>query len=968
MPKAGAIRLEAQPGEALDRAVPVEFEFDGRTVRGFQGDTVASALYASGTTTFSRSFKYHRPRGLLCAAGNCPNCLMTVDGEPNVRTCVRPIEPGMKVQHQNAWPSLGADLLSLLDRLHWLMPVGFYYKALHRPKALWLLARNIIRRVGGLGSIDISAQHEESYRHSNRHFDVAVVGGGPAGMSAALAASEAGASVAMIDDQPELGGRLRSNGQPVDPPDGYGGKRGYELAQEMAEAVRGASGITVMPRASVFGLYQDNLLGILSGDTLVRLRAKKVVLATGASETPLLFEDNDRPGVMLASAAQRLVRLYGVRPGAAAVVATDNGRGYAAALDLMDAGVTVAAVVDSGPPNADNSAAQAVLDRGVRVLHGHRVVRALGRGRVKSVVVAPIDGVRKSGSRIRCDLICMSGALQPADALLHQAGGSSRFAGTLSRPIVDELPGNVLVAGHITGETSVADASQQGRHAGATTAAEVNAVANIESTGQPEIPLEPAAPADAVEATDAGLEYGARSFVCFCEDVTAHDVARAIDEGFEDIQTLKRYTTVSMGPCQGKMCGKRLTALCAERTGRGPGEIGVTTDRPPLQPVPLAALAGPSHMPVKRTPMDHRHRELDAVMVDSGGWQRPLHYGSPQAECAAVRERVGIIDVSTLGKLDVIGSDAGALLDRLYTHRFSDLPVGRIRYGMMCSDNGTILDDGTVTRAAADRYFVTTTSGNADVVEEWFNWWNAGSGWCAHVTNLTSAAAAINIAGPRARETLSKLTDVDLSPREFRYMRSALGRVAGVPCLFLRIGFVGEAGWELHFSAEYGEHVWSAVMEAGREFGVAPFGLEAQRILRLEKGHLIVGQDTDAVSNPLETGSEWVVRFDKDDFIGRGGLSVASQRGPKQKLVGFIMENGVVPRDGVPVVSGGHPVGRVTSARRSPTLGKGFGLAWVPVELAREGARIDVIVDDQRQPARVTLQPVYDPEGHRLRS
>ena len=477
---------------------------------------------------------------------------------------------------------------------------------------------------------------------------------------------------------------------------------------------------------------------------------------------------------------------------------------------------------------------------------------------------------------------------------------------------------------------------------------------------------------DVVDLPDSRPGSEARSFVCFCEDVTAHDIARAIDEGFEDIQTLKRYTTVSMGPCQGKMCGKRLTALCAERTGRAPGEIGGTTDRPPLQPVPLAALAGPSHMPVKRTPMHHRHRELNAVMVDAGGWQRPLHYGSPQEECAAVRERVGVIDVSTLGKLDVVGSDAGKLLDRLYTHKFSDLPVGRIRYGLMCSDNGTILDDGTVTRMSEDHYFVTTTSGNADVVEEWFNWWQAGADWCAHVTNLTAGAAAINVAGPRARETLSKLTDVNLSPRAFRYMRSASGRVAGVPCLMLRIGFVGETGWELHFPPEYGEHMWSAVLNAGQEFGISPFGLEAQRILRLEKGHLIVGQDTDAVSNPLETGSDWVVRFDKEDFIGRGGLSVARERGPRQKLVGFIMEDGMedaaTPKDGVPVVSGGRPVGRVTSARRSPTLGKGFGLAWVPVELAREGARIQVVIDDQRRPAHVTLQPVYDLEGKRLRS
>ena len=300
---------------------------------------------------------------------------------------------------------------------------------------------------------------------------------------------------------------------------------------------------------------------------------------------------------------------------------------------------------------------------------------------------------------------------------------------------------------------------------------------------------------------------------------------------------------------------------------------GITTARPPLQPVPLAALAGPSHLPIKRTPMDRNHGELGAPMVELGPWQRAYSYGSPQEECLAVRQRVGIIDVSTLGKLDVTGRDAPALLDKVYTHRFSNLRVGRIRYGLLCADNSTILDDGTVTRMADDRYFITTTTGNVDLIEEWFTWWQAGTGMCAHVTNVTSAYAAVNVAGPRARETLSKLTDVDLATSSFGCMRSPRGMVAGVPALLLRIGFVGETGWELHVPAEYGEYLWETIMDAGREFGIAPFGLEAQRILRLEKKHIIVGQDTDAVSNPLESDMEWVVRFDKEDFIGRGGLN-----------------------------------------------------------------------------------------------
>ena len=909
MPDSNQSRLEAQPGEAIDRSIPVEFEFDGRRVRAFHGDTVASALYAQGTRVFSRSFKYHRPRGLLCCSGNCPNCLVTVGDEPNVRACTRAVEPGLQVRSQNAWPSLGFDLLSMLDKLHWLMPVGFYYKALHRPKALWLLARQIIRRVGGLGSIDISSTHETEYSSRNLHADVAVVGGGPAGMAAALSAAETGASVTLIDDQPALGGHLRYSRQlrphPNPPPEGEG------ILGNLKEQVAQSPNILTFSNATVFGLYQDNLLAVLTEEGLVRLRARQVVLATGAQESPLLFENNDLPGVMLASAAQRLIALYGVLPGRQAVVATETPEGYETALQLLDAGVNVAAVVDASETPA-GQAAEAVRQRGVTVLSGHRVVKAAGRGRVKAAIVS-LNGNPNVARRIRCDLLCMAGKLQPVDALLHQMGPSQ--------------PGVTLA-----GDTD-----------------------------------------RAIEVSSPSMPSGksSRAYVCFCEDVSVHDIEQAIDEGFADVQTLKRYSTVTMGPCQGKMCGRALAGICAAHAG--PEQEGATADtfttsRPPFQPVSLAVLAGRERMPMKRSPMDRIHRELGATMVESGPWWRPHNYGSPADECAAVRERVGIIDVGTLGKLEVVGSNAGQLLDRLYTHRFSDLPVGRIRYGLMTSDNGVILDDGTVTRMAEDRYFVTTTSGNADVIEEWFNWWNAGAGNRAHVVNVTAAYGAVNVAGPKARETLGKLTGIDLSTRNLRYMRSAQGEVAGVPCLLLRIGFVGEAGWEIHFPAEYGEYIWNAIMEAGAEFGISPFGLEAQRILRLEKGHVIVGQDTDAISTPMDVGSDWAVRFDKPDFIGRGGLAVASDRGLQQRLVGFVLPVAAAPEDGTPVVSGGRPIGRVTSARISPTLGSGFGLAYVPPSLAVEGATIEVLIGGRPITGTVTLQPVYDPEGNRLRS
>ena len=655
------------------------------------------------------------------------------------------------------------------------------------------------------------------------------------------------------------------------------------------------------------------------------------------------------------------------------MVITTGDQGYHAALDLLNAGLRIAVVADSRPefPHALDAAGE-LRSRGVLVLASHVLIRGEGVRKVVGGTMARlVDGKPTTEERqFDCDVIAMSGGFQPANSLMYQAGGSTVHDESRDFEVPSELPPSIHVAGEVAGVTDLASSILQGRLAGAEAAAGLGlkpsitpAVLRKQLDGAQSAKLSKSSSTSPLVVPEQGI----KKFVCVCEDVTVKDIEQAIDEGFEDIQTLKRYTTATMGPCQGRMCHRTLARITSQRTGQSVGEIGATTSRPPVAPVSLGTLAGPGHIPVKRTPLDGKHQSLGAKIVDSGGWRRQHSYGSPQDEALLVREGVGIIDVSTLGKLDVQGNDAPALLDKVYTHRFSDLRPGRIRYGMLCADNGTIMDDGTVTRISEDHYFVTTSTANVEIIEEWFKWWLAGTGQCAHVTNVTGGLAAINVAGPKARDTLRKLTDVDLEPKAFRYMRSKRGDAAGVPTIFLRIGFVGETGWELHFPAEYAEYMWDALMDAGEEYGIGAFGVEAQRILRLEKKHIIPSQDTDMLSTPLDSESAWVVRFDKEDFIGRGGLVAAQERGAKNVLVGFVMKNDAVPDDGDPVVTGSTPIGRVTSSRLSPTLGKGFGFAVVPAELAEEGTTVHIRVGRDTYAANVTMQPFYDPDGKKLR-
>jgi sarcosine oxidase subunit alpha len=866
------LRLDPQPSERIDRSQELTFTFRGRPVRAYAGDTFGSALFAAGQRVFSRSFKYHRPRGLLCCSGSCPNCMMTVDGTPNVRVCAEPVREGADLTPQNVMGSLEHDLLAVTDKIGGpFTPVGFYYRTMIRPRRAWPLYEKFLRNLAGLGRIDPHAERRDRYDTEHRHAEVLVIGASEAGIARAAELAEQGRRVVLVDEN--------------------------SSAPEIP-------GVEVIAPGRALGIWEGGLVPVDGGNVLYRYRAEQIVVATGAIEQPLVFPGNDLVGVMLPEAVRRLVDEWAIRPGERAVVVTTDENGRETAARLKRIGVEIGGVYD---------------------LRRERIREIVARGR-KGV----LRSVELDGRRVDCDLLVMSGGRQPAYSLLAQAGARVEYVPESGAFLPTEIPEGIEAVGSVTGEG-----------------------------------ISGAVPA----ATYNGASGKGKCFVCVCEDVTDKDLKRAIAEGFDSIELAKRYTTVTMGPCQGRLCHVPAIRVYARENESDPATIGTTTARPPWGPVTLGVLAGRPHEPAQRTSIHHRHKELGGRMMWTGTWRRPHSYGDVEAEVQAVHGAVGLIDVSTLGKLLVIGPDAAEFLERLYPNRFGDMKAGRIRYAVLNTDAGRIMDDGTIARLSDDAYYVTTTSTGAGAVVEWFEWWNAVWGMDVQIADITGALTAVNVAGPRARELMGRLTDLDVSNEALSYLDARQGKIAGVPSLLLRIGFVGELGYELHFPSPYGEYVWDTILERGEDLGIRPFGLEPQRILRLEKMHILVGQDTDSESNVIEANMPWIVKFDKDDFVGKWALEHVRARGPREQLVGFEMEDGRVPPEGGQVViKERRPVGRITSARWSPELRKVIGMAWVPTELARDGAEFFVTIDGGFDKAYVRLTPFFDPEGERLRS
>ena len=554
----------------------------------------------------------------------------------------------------------------------------------------------------------------------------------------------------------------------------------------------------------------------------------------------------------------------------------------------------------------------------------------------------------------------------PSTNLLAMTGAELAFDDAAQAYLPMKLPMNVHAAGAVAGARSGEAAVVQGRLAGLEAAVAVGHNVDVERIGA--LAREAGAARDPVILPPEASPMHGKQFACLCMDVTNKELKEAVVEGFDSMELLKRYTTITMGPCQGKACMLSSQRLCARATGSSFAETKPTTSRPPWTPVDMATLAGARRSPRKETTIHELHDTAGATFMWAGDWRRPHHYVTPEEEVEAVRNRAGIIDVSTLGKFRVRGPQAVDLLERLYPNRFGDLPVGRVRYGVMLNDEGVILDDGAVCRVGDDEYFVTVTTGNTAALERWITWWLADWRLDVQVLNVTGAFAALNLAGPRARTVMERLTDADVSAKGMPYLACRTTDVAGVPALVLRIGFVGEMGYEIHVPSLYGGSVWNAIVAAGVDQGIAPFGLEAQRILRLEKQHILVGQDTDAETDPYEAGLGWMVKSDKPDFLGKRSLEDLERAGPGERLIGFTTDSAWVPPEGASVVHERVWVGRVTSARRSAAAGATVGLAWVPSGWANEGTEFEIQFGASHAVARVALRPFYDPDGERLRS
>ena len=968
-------RLNQLPTFRIDPAKKLALNYRGKSYRGVAGDTVATALYANGVRIYARSLKYHRPRGLYSLDGECSNTCMEVNGVPNVRTENTLLKDGMVVKAQNVKGSADRDWLAFLDRLDWMMPAGFYYKTMHKPAFIWPLAMRQIRKAAGLGVISADYKMKGRYDEMFIKAEVAVIGGGAAGMTAALAAAGSGLRVVLLESRPYLGGcfdyRVTTTGS---------GTPLYERSRQLAEKVEQTRNIRVFKHASMVGAYNNNLITAFqvgkAGDAFteryLEIRSDSVVVATGCIERPLIFDHNERPGVMQVGCAHRMARTYGLLPGSEAVFSVGHDLGLEAAIDLFDLGLKINCVADIREDGQSLELMLALAGRKIPVLKGWVATKAHGLKRVDKVTLSTVEATVKR--QFSCDLLVASAGLTPVTGPFILAQAEMGYDGHTGYFLPIGLPEKMFPAGCMTGVNNPDAIEASGRLAGLKAAVAAGAdMGKAVSDAEKAVSALPG-PERGCKLVTAPVR-GRKSFICFDEDTTIKNIKQAIEMGFDVPELIKRFTSAGTGPGQGGIPGHNLPLFVARYTASTDTPVP-TTVRPPLVPTFLATYAGYNHHMFKHTPLHDSQTADGGIFRNIGVWQRARYFSEDfdcREEILNVRNNVGIFDGSTLGKFRIHGPDALNALQRVYVSDMSKVREDRIKYSAMCNDDGCVMDDGVVVKLGENDYFFTTSTGRAGQTVEWVRYHTRFDGWDFNMVNLTDAMGVINLSGPNARKVLAKIVDIDVSNEAFPY--------AGYKELFIRdtifvramrLGFVGELSYELHVPSSYTQAVWDMLKDAGAEFGIRNFGVEAQNVLRMEKCHIILGSESEQRTNLLDVGLGVLWDRKKTDAktVGAVALRQAEHDVGRLKLVGIRMEDDTRPaRDGALIVDN-KVRGYVATMRKSFTTGEAVGMALVESPLSELGTRLEIFEDEckgVRLYARVAPMPFYDPEGKRMK-
>ncbi|MDI4636990.1 MULTISPECIES: sarcosine oxidase subunit alpha [Halomonadaceae] len=1004
-------------GGRVDRSRQLTFTFNGQRYQGHPGDTLASALLANGVDIVNRSFKYSRPRGIVAAGAEEPNGIVQLGSSeagqvPNVRATQQALYQNLSARSTNGWPNVQRDLMGLVGKLGGqFMPPGFYYKTFMAPASMWLTYEKYIRKAAGLGRSP-TENDADIYDHRHQHCDVLVVGAGPAGLSAALAAGRAGARVILVDEQEEMGGSLLSSRESIDD------APATTWAEKVLKELSALEDVTLMPRTTANGYHDHNFVTLHERCTehladiaphvggrrqvrsrMHRVRAGQVVLASGAHERPLVYAGNDVPGNMLAGAVSTYIRRYGVVPGNRLVLATSNDDGYRAALDWSEAGREVVAIADARQ-NPDGELVEQARAKGIRVIAGSAVIEARGDKRVAVAKVAKIDieGFKVSGpvEELACDTIASSGGFSPVVHLASHTGSrptwNEELLGFVPSPVKGMTPTGGAHGVYALGKV-IADGFKAGSAAGEACGFE------RQDASLPKVDerREGAAVALYQVPHQKATLRGPKQFVDMQNDVTAAAIELATREGFESIEHVKRYTALGFGTDQGKLGNINGMAIAARCLGRTIPEVGTTVFRPNYTPVSFGAIVG-RHCgelfdPERYTAMHQWHVENGAEFEDVGQWKRPWYFPQKRRaengerletmheavarECSAVREKVGILDASTLGKIDIQGPDAREFLGRVYTNKWAKLAPGRVRYGLMCKDDGMVFDDGTTSCLGENHFLMTTSTGGAATVLEWLEIWHQTE-WPeldVYFNSVTDHWATMTVTGPEARKLMAELTDIDLDKDSFKFMDWHEGNVAGVPARVFRISFTGELAYEINVQANYAMHVWKKLFAHGDKYGLTPYGTETMHVLRAEKGFIIAGQDTDGSVTPEDLGMHWAIGYDKpNSWIGKRALTRPdTKRTDRKQMVGLkpkdpsvVLEEGAQvvfdPNHAIPMPMKGH----VTSSYYSPTLQSGFALAVVKGGHQKMGETVYLpMVDGQVHEAEIVSPIFLDPKGER---